>query len=233
MKSLRNLIILCVVSMLVAPAALCAGLYWESEMKTSGSPGGEKTESIKTHHAGYAVRIEQGENTTIMDLKNGKIFNLEPKSKTYQEINVDEMFKGGKDELAAQEFVAKMMEDVKVEKTSEVKKIGEFNCVKYVVTMMGISSVYWMTDDVPQFAGLRDETLKYAAKYKDNPMLQKTLSMAGGIEKLTGFMIEVSSEISLGTQSIKTTNTVKKIVPKEIDPVMFTIPSDYTKLESH
>mgnify|MGYP000997146107 FL=1 len=229
MKTLSAIVLM----LILVPTAFCAGLYWESEMVTTGAPGGDKTDMIKTFHAGYAVRIEQADSITIMDLKSGKIYSLDPKSKSYREINVDEMFKGGKDEQAAQEFVAKMMEDVKVEKTSETRKIGDFNCTKYIVTMMGVNSVYWMTDDVKEFSNLRDETLKYADKFKNNPMLQKSLSMAGGIEKLSGFMIEVTSEVSLGTKPIKTTNTVKKVEKKDFDAATFAVPSDYTKMVSN
>lgn len=208
-----------------------ADMYYESEVTTTGAPmgksGPEKT-TMKTYNNGENIRIDRGNQVTIIKLIEGKSYELDLEKKTVAEIDLSKMF-GGNEQMAKaiKEMMDSMMKDLKVEKTAETKQINGYNCVKYNIGMMGTVSEYWVTKEVKGYDELKAASYKLAEKFKDNQLIQNTVGINSAMEKIDGFPIQ--THIKMG--SIETNTVITKINSDKIDVKMFEIPADYAKIE--
>jgi Domain of unknown function (DUF4412) len=219
----------CIFTLLIAwtPCTL-ADFYWESQVTSSGMPGGQdKDEITKTYMKDGAMRTESSDGIMIMDMENGLIYQIDNVKKTYSELNLATMFSGDSE---AQQFMANMMksmaEDIKIEKMDETKKISGYKCTKYVVTIMGMQSEQWVTKDVKGYTELQKSSKKYLEKFKDNPMVKNMIGNPA-FDKVDGFPIQTVSQMG----NIKTMSTVTKIEKKSFGDKLLKPPAGYTKVE--
>ena len=211
-------------------------LYWESVVKTGGMPEGlpenlpkevrdqmlvqfkGETDTQKHYLTPYASRTETKQGITIIDFKTMTIYQLNPMNKTYTEISIPSMMKGQMGEMAK-----KMAEDSKVTRTNETKKIAGYRCRKYIVTIMGSKSEYWMSKDVEgyrEFEALNEKMLKKHPEFKQMQM--------GGFSGKEGFPVETTTNM----MGIKTTTALEKIEEKPLNKALFKIPNGYRLVET-
>jgi len=207
-----------------------AGLYWETHMKMTGVPGGQdKDETTKTYMTEDSMRVDSSDGIMIFRLKDGVIYTIDTVKKTYSEMQLDNMFQGkdGESSKKAQEMMASMAQSMEVKKTSETKKISGYNCTKYIVSIMGMETEQWVTEDIKEFNKLRIAMRAYSEKYKSNPLVQSVVGNAS-FEDIKGCPIYSSSQFG----NMKTENKVIKVEVKKIDDDLFKVPSGYAKIES-
>jgi len=197
-----------------------ADLYWVSVVKTGGVPKGlpenlpkeirdqmlaqfkSETNTQKHYLTPYASRTETKEGITIMDFESMTFYQLNPEDKTYSKINMTSMMEGQMGEMAK-----KMAEDSKTTRTNETKKIAGYQCRKYIVTIMGSESEYWMSKDVQgykEFEALNEKMLKKHPEFKQMQM--------GGFTGKEGFTIQTVTNM----MGIKTTTVLEKIEGKSL-----------------
>ena len=230
MKKNTVLIFTVLIAALSVPAM--AGLYWETETVMKGAPqpasSSNGTSLMKTYHTGDMIRIEKDNTVTIMKLAEGKSYSLDTNKKTYSELDLNKMLGQGEQGKAMKEMMAKMIAEMKVEKTTETQEISGYKCTRYNTSMMGTQTQLWVTTDVKGYNELRVAAIKLAEKYKDNQLVQNTVGIGTAMEKVDGMAIKTIAKIG----SIESTNTVTKITQQDIDKKLFEIPSDYVKVET-
>ncbi len=132
-----------------------------------------------------------------------------------------------------QQFMGGMMNiDMTIQKTSETKKIGKWNCTKYIQTMnmgMGtITSEIWATTDINV-----DQTMytKYTAGMMAQlPGVSQNLEkITKELEKIKGIQVYTSQSMDMMGQTIKTTSELLEYKEGNPPSDAFTLPTGYKK----
>jgi hypothetical protein len=214
-------------------------LYWESVQEQSGGPQGMPkglpkdfmknlpknaprpdmghaaggTETTKHYLTSYGSRVDTKDDITIILFDDMTIYQLDPSTKTYIKINMAEMEK-------SMGPMAKMQEDTEVTATGETKTIKGFKCEKYIMTIMGIENVQWLSKNVPGY----DEYKKISSKImKDSPQFRK-MGLTGKLSG-KGFPVRMESKV----MGMSTTTTLRKIEKKTLDKDLFKVPAGYVQ----
>lgn len=227
-----NLLLFSVILGLMTSSAAMADLYWESDQETKGMPGRpDETKVIKTYLTAYASRTEREGQITIMNFDTKIMYHINPKAKTYQQINMAEMgkppeMKGEKGQMQ-QQMMKNMMGNIQVTPTQETRQIAGYNCQKYLVSGMMMNSDYWLSKDVKGYEEIKEIGKKIAGVFDENPMM-KQMNIAGMMGQLDGFPVQMVMNIMKGTS----TTTLKKIEKKSLDKSLFSVPEGYTQTQS-
>ncbi len=179
----------------------------------------------------------------IVDMDKGLITVVDHTEKTISEIPLD--FSkimaeniGGSDSMdmeELQEFMGNMMQvNFKVIKTSEKKKIGNWDCTKYIQTMelgMGaINSVIWATSDIK----IDDDIY---ARYSANMIAQmpgasqEMSKILEEIRKIDGVQVYMKQTTNMMGQSFSSTMELIEFKEGNAPEKVFFIPSDYKKVD--
>lgn len=183
----------------LATSMVSADLY--SESVVTGGPGRDAPETVKIYLSEHGMRSETGDETAIIiNYKDEKFYQLNLKDKTYTEVKFEDFLKPKSEEETklleqTQKMLDQMLNSMEVTKTEETQEISGFKCTKYVVTIMGSSSEYWMTKDIPEY----DAMLKSFDKFKDvfkKSLVLSTISMGFDMQKkMEGFFIKIINKI--------------------------------------
>ena len=213
-----------------------ADLYWVSAVKTGGMPKGlpenlpkeardqmlaqfkSETDTQKHYLTSYASRTETKQGITIMDFESMTIYQLNPKNKTYTKIDMKSMMEGQMGEMAR-----RMAEDSKVTRTNNTKNIAGYRCRKYIVTIMGSDSEYWMSKDVEGYREFETINEKMLQKHPEFKQMQM-----GGFTGKEGFPVETVSNM----MGMKTITALEKIEEKSLSKELFKIPAGYKLVET-
>jgi hypothetical protein len=218
--------------MVFSPVAY-GDLYWESVEVKSGELKGfpknlpkppqqpemgnsEKNgpETIKNYLTSYGSRIDTQDDITIVLFEDLTIYQLDPSTKTYIKINLAEM------EKSMGPMAKKMAEDAKVTATDETKTIKGFKCKKYIMTVMGVENVQWLSKDVTGY----DEYEKISSKImKDSPQFER-MGLSGNLVG-KGFPVKMET----GMMGMTTTTTLQKIEKTNLSKYLFTVPEGYVQ----
>jgi len=226
--SMLKFLLFSAVLVLMISSVAMADLYWESDQETKGMQGRpDENKVIKTYLTSYASRTEQESQITIMNFDSKLMYLINPKDKTYQQINIAEMgkppeMKGEKGQMQ-QQMMKNMMGNIQVTPTQETRKIAGYNCQKYLVSGMMMNSDYWLSKDVKGYEEVKEIGKKVSALFDENPMM-KQMNIAGMMGQLDGFPVQTVMNIMKGT----TTTTLKKIEKKSLDKSLFSVPEGYT-----
>jgi hypothetical protein len=224
-KWIKGLIVvfLCLV---VSPLAY-GDIYWESEQVTKGIEGQQdETTLVKTYFMANAIRTETGDLITIMDLDAMMMYQLDPTTKTYTQMKMDQIAMPGMDEKqaqAVQEMMKEMMKNVKITPTNETQKIAGYMCKKYTLTVMTTTTDYWLSKEVKEYAEMKAISSKMIEAFARNPML-KQMNIMGMIDQLDGFPVQTVIQMMGGA----ITNTLKRIEKTTVDQSLFKVPVGYT-----
>jgi hypothetical protein len=191
-----------------------AGIYYEQELKTA-------TQTMKTvcYISGPKMRVEMqgpmGNAVSIQRYDQGKMYQLYPNNKMYMEMPVPK---------PGPEVEAQLQ--VTTTKTDETKKVGDYNCTRYDVTVKGapnmppegITTQYWTTTDVD----VADDWTKFS----DAQARSQSTKQAAEMAKVKGFPIQVEMTSPAGKMTMTVTTVKKQDVPDS----MFEVPADYQKM---
>ena len=221
--------LLVMVFLTFSPAAY-GDLYWESEVTSAGGPTNlpenlpkqvrEKilaqfkgtSETVKHYFTAHASRIEQKDQSMIINFDNMMMYQLNPGNKTYAEINMMSMMDDKMKEMA---------KDIQVTPTNETKVIAGYKCKKYNVTVMGVTSEHWLSKKVKGYKEFKKISKKMEKSFKKNPRLRQ-MSMAG-ISGKEGFPVKTVTNV----MGMTTTMTLNKIEKKSLSKKLFKVPKGY------
>lgn len=218
--------------LLLLGSAAWADIYWEVVQESKGmmhEP--DSTDIIKNYMTAKAFRVEQKEGFTIMDFESKKMYQIDPASKTYQQIDMTALGQPpaemkGEEAEAVQKMMKGMMSEIQVTPTQEKKQIAGYDCQKYLVSIMMMQSEYWLSKAVPGYAQMKEIGKKMKSLFESNPMMRQ-MNIAGMMDKLDGFPVQTVMHMMNGT----ITSTLKTIETKSLDPSLFKVPSGYTLSE--
>ncbi len=213
---------------LFSPAAAHADLYWENINVTRGVPHQKDGTTLqKNYFSSSAMRVEPGDGKVIIvDYDSMTMYNLDPRTKTYSRMNLNDDIPGlPPGASAAQKEQMKQLlgaMELRITPTNETKTIEGYVCRKYLMSMMMAKGVYWVSKDVKGYRELRAIGTKLMAISEKNPMFQQ-MNVASMIEKLDGFPVQTENSMMGGT----IVSTLKKVEQKRLDPALFKVPKDY------
>jgi hypothetical protein len=233
---------------MIGTALLAQGLYYESV--TKGGMLGDKEIPSSTYLMPKMFKhVSQPEgNSVILRMDQQKMYNVNPKEKTYSEMTFTEMEEQMKKMSAKMDSQMaqleesmknmppeqrKMMEgmmgskmgkpgaEVQLVRTDEKKKVSGFNCMKYVAKE-GEKDLMtlWATKEVRGFESLRKD---YEA------LTKRMMSMNPGFMKgLVDAMLKVDG-FPMETEWGGMTVMVTKVEARSTGAAEFAVPAGYTK----
>lgn len=226
-KTGRSSVLFTLLSLYIVIPIANAEFQWESEIVNKGVPGQSEGAKIGRYYlAPSGSRFELGHNVTIMDFQTGGVYVLNTQEKTYREMIPREISEQMDPEN--REFMKKMVEgmmgSVEVTPTDVTKEIAGYRCQKYDVTMMGLKSEYWLSEDVEGYKEFRAISENMARAFEKNPMLKGT-NVVGMMDQLDGFPV-MTVQRTPGGGTV--TTTVRHIEQRPLSKNLFVIPAGYT-----
>lgn len=173
------------------------------------------------------MRIEEGDEVTIVRADLKKMFLVRTKDKTYSAIDLPfDMKKYMPPDMAPMMEAMFSQMKVTVTPTTETKKIKDWNATKYTMTMslpMGgsVTSDIWATKDVKLEAGYAD---LMGSKIS---LLPGGAAMAAELKKIEGIQIQSVQTMTMMGQVQKSTEEVAKIETKDAPEGAYDIPKDF------
>jgi len=215
---------------LMAALSLSADIYVKQKTHTDGIMGQPATDVIQeqwiSENAFASVSADQ---SIIMDMKKNLMYMINHKAKTYVESTLPmDLTKLLPPEFAA--MAGMMMMTATVSPTTQTKKVGQWNCTGYDVTItvmgMPMKMLLWATTDVPfdydQFnAKIWGNMLKGQMMFDDASVKE--------MMKIKGF--QIASETSGEMMGVKfnTTTEVLEISKKNPPANVYAPPAGYAK----
>jgi hypothetical protein len=192
------------------------------------------------------ARTFEGKQSAIIDLDKNLLISIDHEEKTYTESSVSDAgdvmksIEAAIGEEAENEEAKKAMEfvkgltsslmqmEAKVTPTGEKKKIGNWECSKYLLEVamaMGkTSSEIWATEDIKvDFKVYRTVANIMVANQEGMMQMLKEMGKIKGIEVLT-----ISSSQAMGAE-VKSTEELLEVEEKPAPDGLYSIPAGYTK----
>lgn len=223
---------------LSAPA-FCADFVITTTKHTDAAKGGmpgmpatpAKDSTSVTWIGKEHLRIENGDDVTLLRADTKKLYMLDTKAKTYSVIDLPFDLKKYMPAEYAPMF-EQMASQVKVTvtATTETKKIKEWNATKYTVVTalpMGgsMTQEIWATKDITIDAALWQETM--GALQSLNPM--GGAAMAAEMKKIEGVHVLTERTQSMMGNEVKTKDEVVSVEQKEPAAGLYEVPKDFTE----
>lgn len=178
------------------------------------------------------AQITEGQ-TMVLDLNKNVIHVIYHGTKSYVEAKLPLDISNLLPEQAAA-MLNMMKMTVAVSPTGESKKVGDWNCKGYDVTMsmamMTMKMKSWVTKDVP-----------FDWKTFSEKMFPHVMKLSGSIgldenalkefKKLEGFQVAMEMSMNMMGQDIKSTTQVVEISKKSAPAGTYSVPQGYTKQE--
>ncbi len=252
-KTTLHLVLLGIICMLALPGPALADIYLKYRQRTDafemmGQKQPAKESVRETWIAKDMIRTDEEGQTMIMRIDEQQIYLIDNQAKTYAAFPMDmeEMAKqaieedqemSAEEKEEAKDFVEGMMEEMAdfniiVKDTGETKKIGAWNCRKYIQTTstnMGPSETeLWATQDIE---------LDYDLLHR--MAAASMMMMPGGRESMGDFVKEMKkikgvtvysvSTASMMDAQVRTTQELLDYADKEAGEGFYTVPKSYTK----
>jgi hypothetical protein len=215
---------------LMVALSLSADVYVKQKTHTDGMMGQPATDVIQEQWIGdNAFASVSADQSIIMDMKKNLMYWVNHKSKTFVESTLPmDLTKLLPPEFAA--MAGMMMMTATVSPTTQTKKVGQWNCIGYdvTITMMGMPMKMrlWATTDVPF------DYNQFNAKIWSNVLKGQMMLDEASVKemmKIKGFQIasEMSGEI-MGMK-FNTTTEVLEISKKNPPANVYAPPAGYAK----
>ncbi len=186
------------------------------------------------------VVVLNEQQKTIMDMDKKTMTMVDHKAKSIIEIPMD--FSQGmseKEDMSTEEkaqfqkMMGKMMQmDIKVEETNEKKKIGDWNCRKYLQTTKmafgTIDSEVWATEDIEVN---KDLYMEYAVGMlsKMPGMNQNMDAIKQEMKKIKGIQVYSEQNTMMMGQTMKSSLELIEFKKEKAPDDLFDLPSTYEK----
>jgi hypothetical protein len=215
---------------LMVALSLSADVYVKQKTHTDGMMGQPATDVIQEQWIGdNAFASVSADQSIIMDMKKNLMYWVNHKSKTYVESTLPmDLTKLLPAEFAA--MAGMMTMSATVSPTTETKKVGQWNCTGYdvTITMMGMPMKMrlWATTDVPF------DYNQFNAKIWSNVLKGQMMLDEASVKemmKIKGF--QIASEMSGEMMGMKfnTTTEVLEISKKNPPANVYAPPAGYAK----
>ena len=228
-KKWQFVVMVALMLLVVGAPSVHADLYWETEQVTQGVQGQPPGPTIMKHYyTSKASRTDLGDGKImITDFDTKTVYQVDPATKTYGVMNLNEM--GGAKEMEGmsaedRKMMEAMMGSMKISPTNETKTINGYKCRKYLMNFMMTSGEYWVSKDVKGLDELKSIAEKTRTLYEGNPML-KQMNMTAMMDQMDGFPVQTVTQVMGGT----ITNTLVRIEQKSLSGDLFRVPSGYTQ----
>lgn len=249
MPTLRSLATIALTLLLWTGSSLAQGLYWETETTSADSKETSKGE-VYAMPKMMKISQGEG-HAVILRSDQDKMISLDEGRKTYWEASVGDLEKASKSMQTQMEAAMKQMEKqmkdmppeqraqvekmianmpgskdakkpkIEVKATSEKKKIGGYECTKYVAFEDGKEAlVAWTTPDVKDFNAIRDDWMAFQKRLTETSKAFGS-SATEAYTQIPGFPMETEM------QGVKT--VVTKVEPRKLAASDFQVPAGYTK----
>ncbi len=194
--------------------------------------------------AGNMIRVDEEEQSTILDMKNGTMTLVDHAEKTYMVLKQDDLMGSMQEAMGIQgqteeahmamemfkEMTEGMVHSLKitVKETGEKKKIGNWNATRYLVnTSMGTASSseaeVWATEDIKVDAEVY-HALSRSLMANDKGMNEVIKEM----EKVKGVHVLTISTSDIMGAKVKNTEELLEVKQMSIPSDHFQIPPAYT-----
>lgn len=228
-------LIMIVLTLLVLPALADADVFMKEKQHTDGmtmmgqaQPPQDKTATIWISED--KMRRDQGDISSIAKLEKDKvlIYHLNHQKKSYTELSI------GSNDI--QDTASSMTADIKVKvvPTDEIRKIGNWNCRKYLqemdMGMMPMTSEIWASEDIKipyyDFYERVSNTMMTQQPGMKMPMagLQEEMKKIKGVPVLT-----VTNMTIMKDTTVKTSRELLEIKEGTAPPGTFDVPQGYTR----
>jgi len=252
-KQMLRLVLPAAICMLILPGLVQADIYLKYKQRTDafeimGQKQPARETVRETWIARDMIRTDEGPQTMIMRIDKKQIYLMDNQAKTYSEFPMDmqemarqaieedqEMSSQEKEE--AKDFVEGMMEgmsefSVTVEDTGQTKKIGPWNCRKYVQTTntaMGPSETeLWATKDIDLDYDLLHRMA--AASMMMMPGMQESMDdFVKEMKKIDGVTVYSVSTSAMMDAEIRTTQDLLDYSDQKTGKGFYTVPENYMK----
>lgn len=238
-----------VVTCIIAPLAVNADVYIKQQNHTDGfSVMGQsqpaKDELFETWMAKDKARMDHGEDSSIIIRLDKNVMYL----LNHAEMKYAEMEIGGKNDIFSsalsgadlsgeeQAQAKKMMEGfskmmkpkISVTATSETKKINNWNCKKYdmTMTMMGTESDFeiWATEDIAV-----DYELYRSLTFAIMGQTPGVEEMMKEMEKIKGIVVQQQGTMSMMGTNVKSSQELLEVSDKSAPAGTYEVPQGYSK----
>ncbi len=239
-RGLRMTLAILLTSLLSLPAVLAdeEGVYIETINRSTGlmgeAPQEELSKTYLAHGKMKVVSSDPNGTDMILDPATGNMTFINHGAKQYYQIDINRL----KESMSqpGMEQMRSMIADTKinVQDTGETKRIGEWNCRKYLVTktgMMGIEQEVWATEDVDfdvnHFTGMMSMSGPDGLLANSPEGEAQQAEMA----KIKGYPILTKSRMQMMGSTMETESEVKVIRKEAMPASLFEIPEGYTERE--
>lgn len=243
--------------LIVTGTAIAADLTITSTMTRDGGAPQTATSYLTSDH----LRMARPEGDAIIDLRSGDMTVLDAQKKTYyvitkkdiddsaamlqERMNSPEMQRAQEQMKNLPPEVQKRMQaamggmlNVEVRKSGTSRTIAGYKCDDWSMTIGEVSkSVQCLTTDLKLPMQAWDVYRKYADSLKTmmqamGPMAKNIDAMREQMSKMKGFPLASTSTTTIMGRTSTTTNEVTSIKEGPVPSSAWTIPSDYTKVDS-
>ncbi|HNY66184.1 MAG TPA: DUF4412 domain-containing protein [Deltaproteobacteria bacterium] len=196
------------------------------------------------------IRNDEGLQTVIMRLDTKQVYFINNEQKMYAilPMDVEKMAKQAiesdksmsiQEKEQAKKFVQEMMNDISkftisIRETGERKKIGKWNCTKYIQTTktaMGPSTTeIWATQDIPLDYAMLNRM--FAASMMMMPSLKGSMEeISKEMGKIKGVTVFSSSSSTVMDTEVKSTQELLDCADKSVPDGFYEPPEGYSKKE--
>lgn len=180
------------------------------------------------------MRISDGETDTIVDLKDGKIVQIDHTKKTYFETTFAEMqqhFAELAQMLESNPMMQSMMgkvTDVSVQKTASTREIAGYSCTDYRITLgSSFSETVCVTPDIDVPMEYYDASkMMYAMM---GPMASRFEKLLDEMKKLEGFAVATDLDMKVMGMDASSSSEVTEVREGSVPDEVFAVPAGYKK----
>lgn len=234
---LKFSIVLITATLLLAPAFAGADVFMKEKQHTDGmtimgqaQPAQDRT--VTTWITQDKMRRDEGEMSSLAIVEKGKmvVYHINHPQKLYTEMSL------GSDDI--QELASGMSGEIKVKvtPTGESKKIGSWNCKKYIqemdMGMMPMASEIWATEDIK--IPFQDIYEKFgSAMVPAQPGMKMSMqAMQEEMKKMKGLPVLTNSTMRMMQNvTMKTSRELLEIKDGTAPAGTFDLPAGYKKQE--
>jgi hypothetical protein len=218
------------VLVLIAALTLSADVYVKQKTHTDAIMGQPARDDVMEQWIGdSAFATVSPDQSFVVDLKKNMVYMINHKSKTYVESALPLDFsKLLPPEYAAMASMMKMT--ATVSPTTETKKVGQWNCTGYDVTMttmgMPMKMRIWASTDVPF------DVNQFNAKIWGNVLKGQMMLDDASVKemmKIKGFQIASALSGEMMGMKINTSTEVLEITKKTAPASVYAPPAGYAK----
>lgn len=184
-------------------------------------------ENISYYKPDRARMEAPGGAISIIRLDKGVMWIVNDAEKTYIEMNAEQM--------SALTAIMGEIKEPEVEKTSETKKIGKYNCTKIIVKMEMMGSKteteIWGTKDIKPDPTLLKFNEKMLEVFKGNPSMESSYKMMQKVYDMEFYPVQTTTKAKIMGFSSENTTSLKEISTEKLEDSLFEIPDGYEKQE--